>query len=166
MIAPGETGLHYASLLGSTFGVVTLKEEGFLQAWRDVVFHSGLQSKAIVNPVRGVDLSSYEVATKGISDVSLIIQAVETKARELACDGAEVVVIGCSLFAPLCTKAGLVELDGKVPIIDVMAVSFKVAELMVDLKNSLGLPPLSRAGRHQRLREKDLSRIRAHFGLT
>jgi allantoin racemase len=165
VIGPGETGVHYASLLGNSFGVVTLKEEGFLQAWRDVIYNSGLQTKAIANPVRGVSMSSYDVATKGIADVSLIVHAVEERARELVKDGAEVVVVGCSLFSPLCTAAGLVNLDGNVPIVDVMAVSLKMAEFMVDLKNSIGLPVLSRAGRYQVLPDKDIRRLGAHFGV-
>ena len=132
--------------------------------WQDLVLGSGLQSKAIQQPVRGVELSSYEVATKGISDVRLIVDAVKEKAKELVRDGAEVVLVGCSLFSPLCTASGFVKLDNDVPIVDVMAISFKMAELIVDLKQSLGLPPLSRAGRYQRLRDKDIIRIRAHFG--
>jgi allantoin racemase len=165
VIGPGETGVHYASLLGNSFGVVTLKEEGFIQAWRDVINNSGLQSKAIANPVRGVGMSSYDVATKGIADVSLIVHAVEEKARELVNEGAEVVVIGCSLFSPLCTAKGLVNLDGNVPIVDVMAVSLKMAEFMVDLKKSIDLPTLSRSGRYQGLRDKDIRRLGAHFGM-
>jgi allantoin racemase len=165
VIGPGETGLHYASLLGNTFGVVTLKEEGFIQAWTDVIYNSGLQSKAIADPVRGVSLSSYEVATKGIADVSLILHAVEEKAKELVGDGAEVIVVGCSLFSPLCTASGMVKLEDGVPVVDVMAVSLKMAEVMVDIKNALGLPALSRVGRYQSLREKDIRRLATHFAL-
>jgi allantoin racemase len=157
--------LHYASLLGNSFGVVTLKEEGFIQAWRDVVYNSGLQAKAINDPVRGVSMSSYEVATKGISDVRLIVDAVKEKAKELVRDGAEVVLVGCSLFSPICTASGFVKLENDVPIVDVMAISFKMAELMVDLKNSIDLPTLSRVGRYQRLRDKDIQRLRNNFGL-
>jgi len=166
IIAPGETGVHYASLLGRTLGVVTLQDQGVIEVWKDVIFNSGLQSKAIANPVRGVNLSTYEVATKGTTDTSIIVHAVEEKARELVHDGAEVIVVGCSLFAPICTAAGFVKLEGDVPIVDVMAISFKMAEFMVDLKNSLGLPVLSRVGRHQRMRDKDIQRLREHFGLV
>jgi len=165
VIAPGETSIHYASLLGRTFGVVTTQEQGVIEVWRDVVFHSGLQSKAIANPVRGVDLSTYDAVTKGMVDTDIIVHAVEEKAKELVNDGAEVIVVGCSLFAPICTAKGLVKLEGDVPIVDVMTISFKMAELMVDLKNSVGLPALSRAGRYQRVRDKHIQRIREHFGL-
>ena len=166
LIAPGETSLHYASLLGKTFGVVTMQERGVIEAWRDVVFNSGLQSKAVADPVRGVNLSAYDAATKGLADTSIIIRAVEETAKELVHDGAEVIVVGCSLYGPICTAAGFVKLEGDVPIVDVMAISFKMAEFVVDLKNSLGLPVLSRAGRYQRMRDKYMQRTRTHFGLV
>jgi len=166
VIAPGETGIHYASLLGKTFGVVTMEDQGVIEVWKDVVSNSGLQSKAIANPVRGVELSTYDAATKGVADTSIIVHAVEEKAKELVNDGAEVIVVGCSLFAAICTANGLVKLEGDVPIVDVMTVSFKMAESMVDLKNSIGLPALSRAGRYQRVRDKHIQRIRQQFGLS
>lgn len=166
LITPGETSLHYASLLGATLGVVTMQERGVIEVWKDVLFNSGLQSKAIANPVRGVNLSAYDAVTKGVADTSLIVHAVEEKAKELVHDGAEVIVIGCSLFAPICSTAGLVKLEGDVPIVDIMAVSFKMAEFIVDLKNSLGLPVLSRVGRYQRMRDKDTQRMRVHDGLV
>jgi len=72
VIAPGETSLHYASLLGRTLGVVTMQEQGVIEVWKDVVFNSGLQSKAIANPVRGVNLSSYDAATKGLADTRVV----------------------------------------------------------------------------------------------
>ena len=130
-----------------------------------MIYNAGLQSKAIADPVRGVSLSSYEVATNGIADVSLIVQAVEERARDLVNDGAEVVVVGCSLFSPLCTASGLVTLDVNVPIVDVMAISLKMAEFMVDLKNAIDLPALSRVGRYQPLRDKDIRRLGTHFGV-
>ena len=166
IIAPGETTVHYASLLGKTFGVVTLPERGVIEVWNDVVCNSGLQGKAITNPVRGVDLSTYDAATKGMADTSIIVRAVEEKAMELVRDGAEVIVVGCSLYGPICTSAGLVKLEGDVPVVDVITISFKMAEFMVDLKKSLGLPVLSRAGRYQRMRDNDIQRTRTHFGLA
>ena len=165
IIAPGETSIHYASLLGRTFGVVTMQDQGVIEAWSDLVFNSGLHSKAIANPVRGVNLSTYDAATKGMADTRVIVRAVEETGKELVNDGAEVIVVGCSLFAPICTAAGLVKLESDVPIVDVMTISFKMAEFMVDLKNSLGLPALSRIGRYQRVRDKHIQRIREYFGL-
>ncbi len=163
VVGPGESGLHYAALLGDSFGVVTLKEEGFLQGWRDVIYNAGLQAKAVADPVRGVSLSSYEVATRGVSDPSLILQAVEEKSRQLIEEGAEVIIIGCGLFAPLCTHHGLVKLENDVPLVDVMTVALKMAESVVDLNKSTGLPVLSRAGRYQPLREKDINRLGSQF---
>ena len=98
--------------------------------------------------------------------LSIIVQVVEEKARELVSDGAEVIVVGCGLYAPVCTLNGFVKLGGDVPIVDPIAISFKMAETMVDLKNSLGLPVLSRAAMHPRMPDKYVQRIGKHVGLA
>ena len=90
----------------------------------------------------------------------------EEKAKELAQDGAEAIVIGCSLYGVICSVARFVKLQEDIPIIDVMTVGFKMAEFTVDLKNSLGLPVISRVGKYQRVRDKDIQRLRVNVGLA
>ena len=131
-----------------------------------VITEYGSQSKTIVNPVRLVNLSTYDAVTRGMADNSIIVQVVEEKARELVSDGAEVIVVGCGLYAPVCTLNGFVKLGGDVNIVDPIAISFKMAETMVDLKNSLGLPVLSRAAMHPRMPDKYVQRIGKHVGLA
>ena len=162
IIAPAEATLHYACLLGDKIGVVGMQERVASIMWERNLINYGFRDKAIANPVRGVNLSTFEAITKGIEDNSIIVKAVEEVARELVQDGAEVIVIGCGLYAPICTINGLVKLEGDVPILDPMAISFKLAEVMLDLKNSIGLPVLSRVGMYPRMPEKDVKRIREH----
>lgn len=162
----GETSVHYASLLGGTFGVVTLKEQGVINQWREVVYWSGLQSKAIVNnPVRGISVSAWDAEKALMEDPSIVVRACEEKARELVHDGAEVIIIGCGLYGPMCADAGFTNIDGVVPVVDPVSVSFKIAEDMVIFKREMGMPYVSRVGTYQRIPDEDVKRIRDHFGV-
>lgn len=166
VIAPGETALHFASLLGDRIGVVTLQEPSACRMWEKLIHEYGFQNKAITNPVRGVQLSTYDALTKGLDDPGIILRAVEEKAKELVEQGAEVIVIGCGFYAPICTENGLVKLEGDIPMIDPIAIAFKFSEVIVHLNKSLGLPPLSRAFTYPRMSDKNVQRIRKHVGLT
>ena len=56
--------------MGGSFGVVTLKEQGVINQWREVVYRSGLQGKAITNnPVRGISVNAWD-AEKSLMAVS------------------------------------------------------------------------------------------------
>jgi len=158
--------VHYASLLGGTFGVVTLKEQGVINQWRDVVYWSGLQSKAITNnPVRGISVNAFDAEKALMEDPSIVVRACEETARELIRDGAEVIIIGCGLYGPMCADGGLTNIDGVVPVVDPVTTSFKIAEDMVVFKNNMNMPYVSRVGRHQRIPDEDAQRIRTHFGV-
>jgi len=166
VIAPGQSTLHYACLLGDKFGIIGPNERGGALGWGQVVSSYGLQSKAIVNPVRRSRVPLVDAATKGFDNPSMIINDVEEVAKELVNDGAEVVIIGCGVSAPICTINGFVKLDEDVPLLDPISMAFKTAQQVVELKNSLGLPALSRAGMYPRIPDKHLQRIREHVGLA
>jgi len=159
--------VHYASLLGGTFGVVTLKEQGVINQWREVVQYSGIQSKAIVNnPVRGISVNAWDAEKALMENPSIVVQACEETARELVQDGAEVIIIGCGLYGPMCADAGFTNIDGVVPVVDPISVSFKIAEDMVIFSRQMGMPYVSRVGKHQRIPDDDIKRIRDRFGVV
>lgn len=166
VVATAESTVHYAALLGNKMGVVSMQEKQICLGWEKVLVDYGFQSRAIVNAVRGVNLSTYDAGTKGMADNSIIVRAVEEKAKELASDGAEVIIIGCGLYGPVCTKNGFVKLEGDIPLVDPMAIAYKMAEVMVDFKNTIGLPAVTRVGLTPRMPDKSIQRIREHVGLT
>ena len=98
--------------------------------------------------------------------IALLFRCRRRKLESQFSDGAETIVVGCGLYAPVCTLNGFVKLGGDVPRVDPIAISFKMAETMVDLKNSLGLPVLSRAAMHPRMPDKYVQRIGKHVGLA
>lgn len=162
IIPIAEATLHYACLLGGKIGVVTLQEKVACITWEKMLNNYGFRDRAIINPVRGVNLCTHEASTKGMEDPSIIVKVVKEKAEELVQDGAEVIVIGCGFYAPICTLYGLVKLEHNIPLLDPMAIGFKLAEVMVDLKTSIGLPALSRVGMYPRMPEIDVNRISEH----
>ena len=161
----GETALYYGGLMGATFGVVTLKEQGVINSWREVVAGSGLKEKAITNnPVRGISVNAWDAEKSLMEDPSIVVRACEETARELVGDGAEVIIIGCGLYGPMCVDGGFTNIDGVVPVVDPVTMSFKLAEDLVIFERNLKMPYLSRVGRYQRIPDEDVKRIREHFG--
>jgi len=166
-IAITEATLAYALQLGQKFGIVTLNERGFVNEYYCLLKEYGLESRAInKDPVRSISLPSDVAVTEGMKNPQLIVDAVKETATELINDGAEVIMIGCGVYSPLCTEAGLTTMmDGKVPILDPVVISFKMAEIMVDLKKSLGLPTTSGLSTFAKIPKDHLNRIRTKFNL-
>ena len=146
--------------------MVTLKEQGVINQWREVVYWSGLQSKAITNnPVRGISVNAWDAEKALMEDPGVVVRACEETARELIRDGAEVIIIGCGLYGPMCADASFTNVDGVVPVVDPVTASFKLAEDWVIFKRNLNMPYLSRIGRYQRIPDEHAQRIRKHFGV-
>ena len=89
--------------------MVALQDHGFVELTRDVILCSDLQGRAILDPVGPVNLSTYDVSPKGMEDTSIIFRAEEEKAKELVCDRADVIMISCCFFDPLCTLPGVLK---------------------------------------------------------
>lgn len=164
-IAITQTTLAYATLLGQRFGIVTLNEPKFVNVYYALLRKYGLEGQAIRNnPVRSMALPSDVAVTDGMKNPQLIIDSVKETATELINDGAEVIMIGCGVYSPICTEAGLTTMmDGKVPVLDPVVISFKIAEVMVDLKRSIGLPTISGLSNYGKIPKDYLNKIRTKF---
>ena len=166
VIGIGEASMIYACLLGRKFGVVTLNEPSFVPDLEEAIMLHGMQTRAIPNPVRLIKTSSYDVFTKGMQDPILVAKDIMERAKELVADGANVVIVGCNGLGPLCTITNMVKIDqNDVPILDCIAVGMKVAEVVHEISEKLGIPYTSRSGMNALPREKDMKRVRRNFGL-
>jgi allantoin racemase len=77
-------------------------------------------------------------------------------------DGAEVIIPGCTIIGALYShgfKKDPVEVIG-VPVLDPMVVAFKMAEMMVDLRQKAGYPAVSRAGMWKKQPAAELAFLR------
>jgi len=161
-----EPTLLFAHLLGRRFAVVTVSDEKIVWDIEDEIRLYGLRDRAIPKAVRPISIPVMEVATKGMQEPKIVALDILERAKECVAEGAEVVVVGCNGLGPLCTVSDVVEVpEVHAPILDCVAVTIKMAEALVELKNKLDMPFISRAGIYALPREKDLKRVRAIFGL-
>jgi len=148
-ITPGEISMRMASLMGKKFGVVSPGESASLVIEENIRTY-GLRENAV--PVRAlpIDLGTGDWA-KCHTDAHSMIESFTETSRRLIADGAEVIIPGCMAVDPVLPLApgceqdypnGLREVDG-VPIMNVIALTIKVAESFVALKRA-GLPWISR----------------------
>jgi allantoin racemase len=82
--------------------------------------------------------------------------------RKCVEDGAEVLIPGCSIIGSLYTSAfgkDPVEVIG-VPVLDPQIAAFKMAEMMVDMRQKAGYPAVSRIGMWKKQPEKEYREIR------
>jgi allantoin racemase len=146
-IGPGETTMRLAAMMGAKFGVITQSDKLTWNA-EDNIRKYCLKDYAV--PVRGLPVS-FDDQVIGLTDARVVIEGFIKAGRQLIADGAEVIIPGCMFVdsilgrAPGCRKdypKGLTEIDG-VPVVNVMAMTIKVAEAFVSFKKA-GLPWISR----------------------
>jgi allantoin racemase len=166
VIGLGESAMHFACLFGHRFAIVTANDPKLVSEMEIELRLYGLEAQTVLNPVRRISLSEAEVLKSLMEDPKIVASDVLERAKKCVEDGAEVVVVGCNLLGPLCALSDLAEVEEvHAPILDCTSVAIKMAETIVDFKNRLGVPPISRAGIYRLPREKDIKRVRNIFGL-
>lgn len=137
--APAEASLHLAAMLGYRFSVLVGRRK-WIPGMRENVVRYGLASK----------LASFRPLGLGVLDFHRDPQFTARRLEEEAHkaiteDGAEVIVLGCTMqygfFRELQDKL-------RVPVIDPLVASMKMAELFVDLRDRFGWLP-SKVGEYE-----------------
>lgn len=139
VMAPAESSLHLASMLGHRFSVLVGRRK-WIPGMLDNVVRYGLASR----------LASFRPVGLGVLEFhknpQLTARRLEEEGRKaIAEDGAEVIVLGCTMqygfFRELQEKL-------QVPVIDPLVASVKMAELFIDLRERFGWLP-SKAGEYE-----------------
>jgi Asp/Glu/hydantoin racemase len=153
-------------MLGQTIGVVTMHEPEAVVAYRRYIKQLGLDHfLSDKDPIRSVDFPTEDIA-KAMSEPQLLVESVRRAAEALADDGCDAIEIGCGLYSPLCTMAGLTSVkNGKVPLLDPVLISFKMAETMVMLNQAFGTPFRSGTSAYAPVSPEDLNKIRKEYNL-
>jgi allantoin racemase len=142
VVGPTETAMHLACLLGGKFAAITIIKRLVPFIERNLKFY-GLESRAIDRePIRscevGYEFSKWFSLPSYISEH--IIPSFEKIAKECVNEGAEVIVTACCGLGPALTMAGYNKVAGtEVPVIDCASVAIKMAELLSDVRKSLGI---------------------------
>jgi allantoin racemase len=121
VVGPGAAAMHVASVLGGSFGIVTVPNP---TATRKLVLTERLDT-------RFVDVGLVDIPVLGLrDDVEATFEAMSDAGQALVARGAETIVLGCMSMAFLDVEHELGARLG-VPVINPAKVALGVAELLV-----------------------------------
>jgi allantoin racemase len=140
-----EASAHYANAISQRYSVIAT-EPKTVHCYRELAQLYGTDSK--LASVRHIGLSARESYPER-TDPSVIVERTLAVARQcIEQDGAEAIVMGCTLQSCPLTVKGVGETAG-VPIIDPVLVGLKTTEFLIEARRA-GLPILSRYGTWQK----------------
>lgn len=147
VVAMTESSMHLACQLGSRFALIGVDEKSGPAVARNLRQY-GLENRAITHrPYRAPRHAKWnELLGQGSRWFESpdfvrenVVPIFEEVAREAIDDGAEVIVTACALYASL-TLADYSKVGGtEVPVVESVAVGIKQAEMLADLRNTLGI---------------------------
>lgn len=160
VLGMAETSMLMACMLGRRFSIVTytsgLVDKKFPQLIRDY----GLAERAA--PFGCMNVSLEDLA-KAFDNPKPIIDEFIRVSERLVPDGAEVILPGCGLLNMVLVKNGINTIKGgKIPVMDVVGVLLKQAEVMIGLRRISNLV-VSRAGYYSKPEQVDA--VRGIYGL-
>ena len=134
VVGYGESAMHLACLLGQRFGILVFIEE-FVSLLEENVRRYGLASR--LAEVRHVGFGFAEVS-EAFAHPAPIIEKFHVAARQIIANGADVIIPGEAVLCAVLMSQGVSRVDD-VPVVDALAATVKMAELMVDLRRVAGL---------------------------
>jgi allantoin racemase len=143
-----EAGSHYASLISQRYSVIGT-EPKTLHFYRKLASYYGTDAK--LASVRHIGISA-SVSYPELTPNEVIVDRTLEVARQcIEQDGAEAILMGCTLQSCPLTVSGTREAAGAAgaPIIDPVLVGLKYTESLVDMQR-VGLPVVSRFGAWQK----------------
>lgn len=123
IVGPGEACVHFACLLGTRFGIVTLMESN-IPVIEANVNAAGLRSRC--SAIRAIEMPVKSLRDNPQHTINRIVAAGERVLES----GADVVILGCFAFASLEATSSMSHKLG-VPVVDPFYVSLKTAEALV-----------------------------------
>jgi len=139
VVGPTEAAMLLACTMGYKFGVITVGD--MAHTWEDNIRNYGLSQRAIF-PIRVYNLGDDPMkhAYDMVVNPGKIMPQFEELCHACIADGAEVIIPACCTLGPATTLLGYKEVPGTgVPVIDVVQAAVKFAEMLVDLKHTVGL---------------------------
>ncbi|MDB6095461.1 MAG: Hydantoin racemase-like protein [Verrucomicrobia bacterium] len=151
-----ESSAHYVNQISQRYSVIAT-EPKTVHCYRELAQLYGTDSK--LASVRHINLSARESYAER-TDPSILVQRTLDVARKcIEEDGAEAILMGCTLQSCPLTVAGRGDLQG-VPIIDPVLTGFKTTEFLVEARKA-GIPTLSRYGTWQKPPAAEVAQLRA-----
>lgn len=139
VVGSGETCFHLATMYGQRFGMLLFIDHMAARYLEQIKSH-GLSSHCVgVEPV-GFGFNDVLAA---FQNPGPLIDRFRLASRRMISAGADVIIPGEIPLSLLLASEGINRIDD-VPLMDSLAVTLKMAEMMVDLKASTGLAPSRR----------------------
>ena len=143
VVGYGESAMLAASLLGRRIGLLMFIT-GMAETVERNVQRMGLSERFLgAHPVG----FTFDDVLAAYAEPEPLLERFRESARALIARGADVIIPGEAPLCMLLARAGLSEVDG-VPVLDAVAATLKVAEMMVGLRRATGVRP-SRRGHFQ-----------------
>ena len=158
VVGYGEAAMHFACLLGGRFAIVAFGER-FDQMLDLRVQKLGLAARAL--PTVLMDAGFADVG-KALSDSAAVLEKFGQAARGAIARGAEAIIPGQLYLSEAIARAGMTRID-EVPVVDGLAATIKMAEVMADLKK-LGISVTRRGYAHAQPPRDVLEHARAFHG--
>jgi len=140
VLAAMESAAHLASMLGNKFSIIAFRPgargiiENLIRGYR-----LGDKLASVRCHPAFTEQSSFDMMFGGDEEqrkfVELVIAEMRKAVKE---DGAEALILGCTISATVLTMHGIHEIDGA-PVIDSIAAEIKMAETLVDLHKVHGI---------------------------
>jgi allantoin racemase len=160
VVGCGETCFHLATMYGQRFGMLLFIDRMAARYLQQIAGH-GLSSHCVgVEPVG----FHFKDVLEAFDKPGTVIDRFRTAARRLIAAGADVIIPGEIPLNVLLASEGIHRIDD-VPLIDSLAVTLKMAEMMVDLKATTGLAPSRRGWANAMPRRERVLEVLAFYGL-
>jgi len=145
VVGYGETSMHVACMLGDRFGIVAFNRPLF-PLWQDQITAYGLASRSV--PIVEIE-TDYAAVLRAFEHPDDLITAFSKSARASLALGADVIIPGQSIVGHVLALNGVHRIDDA-PVIDPLAVSIKMAECLVELRQICGLSVTRRGFYYER----------------
>ena len=141
VVSVTEAAMHLACMLGSKFAAIIVDKRCIPLVERNIRQY-GLEGRAISHrPVRSIEYADHMPQWYGSADFTRehVIPKFEAVAKACVDDGAEVIATACGGFGAL-ALAGYNKIGGtEVPIVNNLVAGLKLAEMLVDIRQTLGV---------------------------
>lgn len=149
-----EAGAHYVNAISQRYSVIATEPKTVHCYWELAQLYGTAAKLASVRHINLSARESYPVSTPAEEVVARTLEVARKCVEE---DGAEAVLMGCTLQSCPLTVAGAEDSMGA-PIIDPVLVGLKVTEFMVEARR-VRLPTISRYGTWQKPPADELTRL-------
>lgn len=160
VVGYGEASMHLSCMYGGRFGILVFIDD-LIPLLEDIVRRYGLGER--LAGIRDVGFNFHDVLANYDAPAPIIEQFTES-ARALIRDGADVIIPGEVPLGVLLATHGVSRIDD-VPVLDGLAATMKMAEVMYDLRRVAGVTASRRAYPNTAPPAKRVAEVLAFYGL-